>query len=237
MHRHGDHARRRPGYRSPRAGRAAWSRTCSAKHTQPAAAQPRAHDVDRGDRERVRRRSTKAGAALRSIASTVANRSILSSIGGGITGAGVALDAATRGLRVALVERDDLANGTSGLSSKLAHGGLRYLRQGEVAVALGVGARAPHPHDAHCAAPRAADALRRAARRSDATGVRRVRRDRHPRRRRHARRGRDAARTLARAAPDRRGEALRLIPDPAPATTCAAPSSSGTGSSRTTCGS
>ena len=56
-------------------------------------------------------------------------------IGGGITGAGVALDAATRGLRVALVERRDLANGTSGLSSKLAHGGLRYLRQGEVAVA------------------------------------------------------------------------------------------------------
>ena len=56
-------------------------------------------------------------------------------IGGGITGAGVALDAATRGLRVALVERGDLANGTSGLSSKLAHGGLRYLRQGEVAVA------------------------------------------------------------------------------------------------------
>jgi glycerol-3-phosphate dehydrogenase len=56
-------------------------------------------------------------------------------IGGGITGVGVALDAATRGLRVALVERGDLANGTSGLSSKLAHGGLRYLRQGEVAVA------------------------------------------------------------------------------------------------------
>ena len=56
-------------------------------------------------------------------------------IGGGITGAGVALDAATRGLHVALVERRDLASGTSGLSSKLAHGGLRYLRQGEVAVA------------------------------------------------------------------------------------------------------
>ena len=56
-------------------------------------------------------------------------------VGGGITGAGVALDAATRGLRVALVERRDLANGTSGSSSKLAHGGLRYLRQGEVAVA------------------------------------------------------------------------------------------------------
>lgn len=56
-------------------------------------------------------------------------------IGGGITGTGVALDAASRGLRVALVERRDLANGTSRWSSKLAHGGLRYLRQGEVGVA------------------------------------------------------------------------------------------------------
>ncbi|MBV9100898.1 MAG: glycerol-3-phosphate dehydrogenase/oxidase [Candidatus Dormibacteraeota bacterium] len=56
-------------------------------------------------------------------------------IGGGITGAGVALDAASRGLRVALVERRDLANGTSRWSSKLAHGGLRYLRQGEFGVA------------------------------------------------------------------------------------------------------
>src|ERR1700694_2720671 len=56
-------------------------------------------------------------------------------IGGGITGTGVALDAASRGLRVALVERRDLANGTSRWSSKLAHGGVRYLRQGDVAVA------------------------------------------------------------------------------------------------------
>jgi glycerol-3-phosphate dehydrogenase len=50
-------------------------------------------------------------------------------IGGGITGAGVALDAATRGLRVALVERADWASGTSSKSSKLVHGGLRYLQQ------------------------------------------------------------------------------------------------------------
>ncbi len=56
-------------------------------------------------------------------------------IGGGITGAGVALDAATRGLRTGLVERRDLANGTSRWSSKLVHGGLRYLRHGQVAVA------------------------------------------------------------------------------------------------------
>jgi glycerol-3-phosphate dehydrogenase len=48
-------------------------------------------------------------------------------VGGGVTGAGVALDAATRGLRVALVEARDLASGTSSRSSKLFHGGLRYL--------------------------------------------------------------------------------------------------------------
>jgi glycerol-3-phosphate dehydrogenase len=53
-------------------------------------------------------------------------------VGGGITGAGVALDAASRGLRVALVERDDFAAGTSSKSSKLVHGGLRYLQNGDV---------------------------------------------------------------------------------------------------------
>ena len=50
-------------------------------------------------------------------------------VGGGVTGAGVALDAATRGLRVLLVEQRDLASGTSSRSSKLFHGGLRYLEQ------------------------------------------------------------------------------------------------------------
>ena len=50
-------------------------------------------------------------------------------IGGGITGCGVALDAAQRGLRVLLVEREDIASGTSSRSSKLIHGGLRYLKQ------------------------------------------------------------------------------------------------------------
>ena len=53
-------------------------------------------------------------------------------VGGGITGAGVALDAASRGLRTALVERDDFASGTSSASSKLVHGGLRYVSQGEL---------------------------------------------------------------------------------------------------------
>ena len=52
-------------------------------------------------------------------------------IGGGITGAGAALDAATRGLRVCLVEARDLAAGTSSASSKLIHGGLRYLEMGD----------------------------------------------------------------------------------------------------------
>jgi glycerol-3-phosphate dehydrogenase len=52
-------------------------------------------------------------------------------IGGGVVGAGTALDAATRGLRVALVEARDLASGTSSRSSKLFHGGLRYLEQFE----------------------------------------------------------------------------------------------------------
>ena len=52
-------------------------------------------------------------------------------VGGGITGAGVALDAASRGLRTALVERHDFGSGTSSRSSKLVHGGLRYLSQGE----------------------------------------------------------------------------------------------------------
>jgi glycerol-3-phosphate dehydrogenase len=56
-------------------------------------------------------------------------------VGGGVTGTAVALDAATRGLRVALVERRDLAHGTSRWSSKLVHGGLRYLAQGRLGLA------------------------------------------------------------------------------------------------------
>jgi glycerol-3-phosphate dehydrogenase len=56
-------------------------------------------------------------------------------VGGGVTGAGVALDAASRGLSVALVEANDLAFGTSRWSSKLVHGGLRYLASGDIALA------------------------------------------------------------------------------------------------------
>jgi len=50
-------------------------------------------------------------------------------VGGGITGAGIALDAASRGMKVALVEKNDFASGTSSKSTKLIHGGLRYLKQ------------------------------------------------------------------------------------------------------------
>lgn len=53
-------------------------------------------------------------------------------LGGGITGAGVALDAAARGWRVALIDKGDFASGTSSASSKLIHGGLRYLEQGRL---------------------------------------------------------------------------------------------------------
>ena len=59
-------------------------------------------------------------------------------VGGGITGAGTALDAASRGYSTALVERDDFASGTSSKSSKLIHGGLRYLQQGDVRLGIRV---------------------------------------------------------------------------------------------------
>ena len=70
-------------------------------------------------------------------------------IGGGITGVGIARDAALRGLSVALFEKADYASGTSSKSSKLIHGGLRYLEHGEIglvfeaATLAGVGLFAP----------------------------------------------------------------------------------------------
>lgn len=60
-------------------------------------------------------------------------------IGGGITGAGIALDASTRGMKTALVEMQDFAAGTSSRSTKLVHGGLRYLKQFEVKMVAEVG--------------------------------------------------------------------------------------------------
>lgn len=60
-------------------------------------------------------------------------------IGGGITGAGIALDAKTRGLNTVLIEMQDFAAGTSSRSTKLVHGGLRYLKQLEVRLVKEVG--------------------------------------------------------------------------------------------------
>ena len=60
-------------------------------------------------------------------------------IGGGITGAGIALDAASRGLKTALIEKGDFASGTSSRSTKLIHGGLRYLQNLEFKLVHEVG--------------------------------------------------------------------------------------------------
>jgi len=68
-------------------------------------------------------------------------------IGGGITGAGVALDAASRGLDVLLIERNDFASGTSSKSTKLIHGGLRYLKNLEIGLVREVGQERAVVHD------------------------------------------------------------------------------------------
>jgi glycerol-3-phosphate dehydrogenase len=68
----------------------------------------------------------------RAVAALRDERFDLAIIGGGITGAGVALDAALRGFRVALIDKGDFASGTSSASSKLVHGGLRYLEHAEL---------------------------------------------------------------------------------------------------------
>lgn len=68
-------------------------------------------------------------------------------IGGGITGAGIALDAASRGLKVALVEKNDFASGTSSRSTKLIHGGLRYLKQLEFSLVKEVGSERAVVHN------------------------------------------------------------------------------------------
>lgn len=68
-------------------------------------------------------------------------------IGGGITGAGIALDAASRGLKTALVEKNDFAFGTSSRSTKLIHGGLRYLKQLEFGLVKEVGSERSVVHN------------------------------------------------------------------------------------------
>ncbi|GAA1262465.1 glycerol-3-phosphate dehydrogenase/oxidase [Saccharothrix xinjiangensis] len=79
--------------------------------------------------------SLNAARRARDLDHVAANPVDLLVVGGGVTGAGVALDAASRGLSVCLVEAHDLAFGTSRWSSKLVHGGLRYLAHGEVGLA------------------------------------------------------------------------------------------------------
>ncbi len=81
--------------------------------------------------------STSLNAARREADLEAAQREVadLLVIGGGVTGAGVALDAASRGLKTVLLEAHDLAFGTSRWSSKLVHGGLRYLANGDVKLA------------------------------------------------------------------------------------------------------
>ncbi|MBP3966371.1 glycerol-3-phosphate dehydrogenase/oxidase [Paenibacillus lignilyticus] len=76
-------------------------------------------------------------------------------IGGGITGAGIAWDASRRGLRTGLVEMGDFAQGTSSRSTKLVHGGLRYLKQGEVKLVAEVGRERAllHKHAPHVVTP------------------------------------------------------------------------------------
>src|SRR5204862_3132012 len=68
------------------------------------------------------------GAALASLAAEPVDVLV---IGGGITGAGIARDAALRGFRTAVVDKGDFGGGTSSVSSRLIHGGIRYLEQGE----------------------------------------------------------------------------------------------------------
>ena len=75
--------------------------------------------------------SFSAATRAANLARMAENRFDVLVIGGGITGVGIALDAAARGYSVALVEKDDFAAGTSGRSSRLVHGGLRYLEHGE----------------------------------------------------------------------------------------------------------
>ncbi|UOF90675.1 glycerol-3-phosphate dehydrogenase/oxidase [Fodinisporobacter ferrooxydans] len=85
---------------------------------------------------------TKGFSALQrteAITALAANEYDLLIIGGGITGAGIALDAQTRGVQTALIEMQDFAAGTSNRSTKLVHGGLRYLKQLEIRLVAEVG--------------------------------------------------------------------------------------------------
>src|SRR5690606_16668229 len=98
---------------------------------------PRAARGSGRDAARMTSRSPDLNAARRRIdlSRAAADTADVLVVGGGITGTGAALDAAARGLSVVLIEAEDLAFGTSRFSSKLVHGGLRYLATGDFATA------------------------------------------------------------------------------------------------------
>src|SRR5688500_4204892 len=87
--------------------------------------------MGRGDPRLMRGLGTRQSSLERLAVTRTGDPLDLLVVGGGITGAGIALDAASRGMSVGLVERLDFASGTSSKSSKLVHGGLRYLEQRE----------------------------------------------------------------------------------------------------------
>src|SRR6185312_13506555 len=130
----GEHARRLgPARQHP--GRARGN----GRQTRQGRRQDRARDERAGSRERARlareggsQEGLARGEQVAGNALSCAHVYDLVVIGGGITGAGIARDAALRGLKVALFEKNDYGSGTSSKSSKLIHGGLRYLEHGEI---------------------------------------------------------------------------------------------------------
>ncbi|KAM0853534.1 hypothetical protein ACQ4PT_051026 [Festuca glaucescens] len=107
------------------AAAAAWPSPVSASDSSPAALEAARQLVSRPDARPPPRSAQRAVLA----GSTAAEPLDMLVVGGGATGCGVALDAATRGLRVGLVEREDFSSGTSSRSTKLIHGGVRYLEK------------------------------------------------------------------------------------------------------------
>jgi glycerol-3-phosphate dehydrogenase len=90
-------------------------------------------------RERIYQGSWSATDRLKMLDEAANQKYDLIVIGGGITGAGILLDAASRGMKAILFEKDDFASGTSSRSTKLIHGGLRYLKQFDFKVVREVG--------------------------------------------------------------------------------------------------
>ena len=104
----------------------AWRSSRLARVLRPGLAQSPSSRQPCGSMDHSRLDPDQRPRVLRRLADEIFDIAI---IGGGVTGCGAALDAASRGLSVALIEKRDLAAGTSSRSSKLIHGGLRYLEQ------------------------------------------------------------------------------------------------------------